>query len=87
MVTASKNYLFFLDFQARNSDFNKRVSSYTDESGNRWSTVELIPQGPSKNFDKGGDGRHSLHKIDKMLRSLEFDPDQTVKTMPHLQSC
>ena len=23
MVTASKNYLFFLDFQARNSDFNK----------------------------------------------------------------
>ena len=63
------------------------MSSYTDESGNRWSTVELIPQGPSKNFDQGGDGRHSLHKIEKMLRSLEFDPDQTVKTMPHLQSC
>lgn len=31
IVTASKNYLFFLDFQARNSDFNKSgVSSYTD---------------------------------------------------------
>ena len=60
MVTASKNYIFFLNFQARNSDFNKSgVSSYIDESGNRRSTVELIPQGPSKNLDQGGDGRHS----------------------------
>ena len=29
------------------------------KAGNRRSTVELIPQGPSKNFDQGGDGRHS----------------------------
>ena len=82
MVTASKNYLFFLDFQARNSDFNKGCLHIQMKAGNRRSTVELIPQGPSKNFDQGGDGRHSWHKIDKMLRSLEFDPDQTVKTKP-----
>ena len=59
MVTASKNYLFFLDFHARNSDFNKGCLHIQMKAGNRRSTVELIPQGPSKNFDQGGDGRHS----------------------------